>query len=109
MTVEEEALLPLYGERTEIERGGATEFFYLEHGKMRRMLAHFRAELPKLLGLPDPSRALLKLLDQQATYKHLVEHHDTREEKFLYPSLDRVTSEDEREELLGRLAAPDRS
>jgi hemerythrin-like domain-containing protein len=105
MADEEERMLPLYAERVEPERGGASEFFFLEHRKMRRLLAHFRSELPKLSGLPDPRRALLKLLDQEATYKHLVEHHDTREEKFLYPSLDRVTTEAERRELLGPSAA----
>jgi hemerythrin-like domain-containing protein len=105
MRVEEEELLPLYGERVEAERGGAARFFYLEHEKMRRLLTHFRTELPKLLGLPDPTRALLKLLDMEATYKHLVAHHDTREEKFLYPALERITSADERRRLLDGLAA----
>jgi hemerythrin-like domain-containing protein len=103
MRDEEELLLPLYAERAEIERGGARDFFLLEHAKMRRHLAHFREQLPVLLELPEPSRALLKLLDQQTTYKHIVEHHDEREEKFLYPALERVTTDGERTDLLRRL------
>ena len=106
MCDEEELLLPLYAERAEIARGGARDFFILEHGKMRRHLAHFREQLPKLLTLPEPSRALLKLLDQETTYKHIVEHHDEREEKFLYPALERFTTEAERADLLRRLFRP---
>jgi len=105
MRAEEELLLPLYVERAEAPRGGAPQFFHLEHAKMRRLLAHFRAELPRLIELPNPRRALLKLLDLEATYKHLSEHHVTREEKFLFPALDRVTSPAERAGLLARLAA----
>jgi hemerythrin superfamily protein len=104
MRDEEGVLLPLYRERDpEPARGGRADFFLLEHAKMRRHLAHFREQLPRLAGLPEPSRALLKLLDQETTYKHLVEHHDTREERHLYPTLERVTSDAERAELLGRV------
>ena len=101
MLDEEEVLLPLYSERNpEPERGGRADFFLLEHAKMRRHLAHFREQLPRLARLPEPSRAILKLLDQETTYKHLVEHHDQREERYLYPTLERVTTEAERDELL---------
>ena len=103
MRDEEEVLLPLYAERATPERGGRADFFLLEHAKMRRHLTHFREQLPRLAELPEPSRALLKLLDQETTYKHLVEHHDLREERHLYPALERVTTEAEREELLGRV------
>jgi hemerythrin-like domain-containing protein len=103
MRHEEELLLPLYAERVTPGRGGGADFFLLEHAKMRRHLAHFREQLPQLAELPEPSRALLKLLDQETTYKHLVEHHDLREERHLYPALDGVTTEAEREDLLGRV------
>ena len=106
MREEEELLIPLYGERAMPERGGAANFFLLEHEKMRRHLAHFREQLPKLAHMPEPTRALIKLLDQEATYKHIVEHHDVREERFLYPTLERVTNDEEKAELLGRLHAP---
>jgi hemerythrin-like domain-containing protein len=103
MRDEEEVLIPLYAERANPARGGAADFFLLEHEKMRRHLTHFREQLPRLVELPEPSRALLKLLDQETTYKHIVEHHDEREERHLYPALERVTTVAEREELLGRV------
>ncbi len=103
MRQEEELLIPLYGRRAEAPRGAAADFFLLEHEKMRRHLAHFREQLPKLAGLTEPARALIKLLDQETTYKHIVEHHDERERRHLYPALELVTTEAEREELLGRV------
>ena len=103
MRDEEELLLPLYSERATPGRGGRADFFLLEHEKMRRHLAHFREQLPRLYELPEPSRALIKLLDQETTYKHIVEHHDEREERHLYPALEQVTSDAEREDILARL------
>lgn len=103
MRDEEELLLPLYGERASPARGGRADFFLLEHDKMRRLLTHFREQLPRLYEMPEPSRALIKLLDQETTYKHLVEHHDEREERYLYPALEQVLTEVEGEEILSRL------
>ena len=103
MRDEEELLLPLYAGRATPERGGRPDFFLLEHDKMRRLLAHFREQLPRLYELPEPSRALLKLLDQETTYKRIVEHHDEREERHLYPALEQFTTEAERDDILSRL------
>jgi len=103
MRDEEELLLPLYAGRATPGRGGRPDFFLLEHDKMRRLLAHIREQLPRLYELPEPSRALLKLLDQETTYKHLVGHHDERKERHLYPALEQVTTQVERDDILSRL------
>ncbi len=104
---EEELLLPVYEpiyQRNAAQlRGGAPEIFYGEHRKLREFVAHFKAQVPRIRDLPDPVRALIKLLDTEATFKHLVEHHHTREEKILYTELDRATSPEERDKLLARL------
>ena len=42
------------------------------------------------------------MFDEQALFKHLMQHHDRREENILYPTLDKVTSEEERLELLSK-------
>ena len=105
MRDEEELLLPLYRERATPERGGRADFFLLEHDKMRRHLAHFRGQMPRLYELPEPSRALIKLLDQETTYKHLVEHHDGAERAALFPTLDRLLSADEQRRLIEPCAA----
>jgi hypothetical protein len=45
-------------------------------------------------------------MDRQAMYKHLVEHHDRREQNVLYPQLDRITSPEERAVLLEACPGP---
>ncbi|HEX8116092.1 MAG TPA: hypothetical protein VF521_02355 [Pyrinomonadaceae bacterium] len=44
---------------------------------------HFREQLPTLYEMPEPSRAVIKLLDRETAYKHIVGHHDGREERHL--------------------------
>jgi len=51
------------------------------------------------------TEGILRLLDRQATFKNLMEHHDQRETNILYPALDRVTPETERREILSRCGA----
>jgi hypothetical protein len=38
----------------------------------------------------------------ESMFKHLVEHHDLREQNIQYPALDRVTTIAERQDLLAR-------
>lgn len=50
----------------------------------------------------DLKRQTLKLFDEEAMFNLLVEHHDSREQNILYLTLDRVTSEMEKQDLLAR-------
>lgn len=100
MTDEEETLIPIYAERATPERGGAVELFLGEHRKMLELLADFKRQLAALPSATDVEGDVIALFDDEAVFKHLVEHHDAREGKFLYPALDRVTSEAEKAFLL---------
>jgi len=103
---EEELLFPIYL-RSPPVRGGAVELFVSEHRKMLRFLAQFRDELDAFRQpVPNLARRILGLLDMEASFKHLVEHHDLREANILYPTLDRVTSEEECRELLDAISGP---
>jgi hemerythrin-like domain-containing protein len=100
MQVEERLLLPVY-ERAGVIPGGQAVFFTGEHKRMREFISRFF----KVLERPAPDvqtrrRQIIVLLDQEAMFKSLVEHHDQREKSILYPALDRVTSEAERLDLL---------
>ncbi|HEU4388424.1 MAG TPA: hemerythrin domain-containing protein, partial [Blastocatellia bacterium] len=104
--VEEEILLPVY-QRAGTIPGGQPVFFSGEHKKMREFLSRFF----KVLERPAPDvatrrRQIIALLDQQAMFKNLVEHHDQRERNILYPALDRVTTEAERLDLLAASSDP---
>jgi hemerythrin-like domain-containing protein len=99
---EEILLLPVY-ERAGAIPGGPPVLFTGEHKRMQELLAGFKQALSLLEQNPDSrKRATLWLLDRQATFKNLMEHHDLRETNILYPTLDRVTSEAERREILAR-------
>ncbi len=102
---EEELLLPIY-QRAGVIPGGPPVLFTGEHKRMRELLAGFGQALSSLEQNPaSRKRGILWLLDRQATFKNLMEHHDLRETNILYPALDRVTSEAERREVLARCGA----
>jgi len=102
MRPEEDLLLPVYARAGAIP-GGPIELFLGEHRKMREFLERFRTALAELEAHPtDRRRRIIRLFDEQTMFKHLVEHHDLREQNILYPTLDRITTEAERRELLRR-------
>ena len=105
MRVEEDLLMPVY-ERAGKIAGGPPEFFIGEHRRMLEFLARFAATLDELKGESgDPARRVIRLFDEEATFKSLCEHHDMRERNIFFPALDRVTDEDERRVLIGRCLA----
>ena len=86
--------------------GGPPEFFIGEHRRMLEFLARFAATLGELKEeIGDPARRVIRLLDEEAAFKSLCEHHDMREGAIFFPALDRVTDEEERRELIGRCFA----
>jgi len=73
---------------------------------MLEFLERFGATLKALKGKGgDPARRVIRLLDEEATFKSLCEHHDMRERNIFFPALDRVADEAERRELIGRCFA----
>ncbi len=81
---EEQHVLPIY----ERLGGDATDaplrLFLGEHQKMRDFVTDFARRVAALQAQPD-DRALLELLDREATFKNLAMHHDLRERNMLYP------------------------
>jgi hemerythrin-like domain-containing protein len=100
---EEDVMIPLYRERAEAPVGGAPEIFLGEHDKLRQYLILFKEEIEKLAVADDLERGVLFLIDSQHLFKRLLVHHDSRERKMLYPLLDKVTSETEREAIFASL------
>lgn len=105
MRDEEDLMIPLYRERVQAPVGGSAEIFLGEHEKLRQFLALFKEQLTKLAAAEDLERGALFLIDSQHLFKRLLVHHDTRERKMLYPLLDEVTTEQERETLFRKLGA----
>lgn len=99
MLDEEKFLLPLYAERALIEIGGAVKFFLDDHDKMREWLKIFVDATQELKVSHEPEKLLIQLLDRESFYKKLCTHHDIREGKYLFPALDKITTDDERASL----------
>lgn len=98
--VEEVLLMPIY-RRAGAIAGGPPEFFIGEHERMMRFLDRFEIALEELrFERTAVIRKTIDLLDQEAAYKSLVEHHESRERNLFFPALDRVTSDEERAELV---------
>jgi len=111
MRHEERWLLPLYDarrDRMNAPKGFGSEIFILEHKKMLKLLAGLKARMRGLVaGRTQSPREVIELLDEECTFKHLTQHHNAREHSILYPSLDRLVSQEERAKLLARcLASP---
>jgi hypothetical protein len=99
---EERFILPIYG----LHGGDATDaplrLFLGEHQNLRRFLTEFAERLHAWANLPN-DRALLELLDRQATFKNLLLHHDLRERNMLYPHLSRCLPAAEQLHLLAQI------
>jgi len=96
---EEDLMIPLYRQRAAAPIGAAAEIFLGEHEKLRRFLELFKEEIVRIRQSEDIERGALFLIDSQHLFKRLLVHHDTREKKMLYPLLDEVTTESERQSL----------
>lgn len=102
MRAEEGLLLPVYARAGRIQ-GGPVEFYTGEHKKMLEFLRQFTVKLEQLKTTPaNLKREIIWLFDLQAQFKQLMQHHDMREQNILYPTLDKVTGEEERRDLLNR-------
>ena len=104
---EDNLLIPIYDARTSDVPGGAVELFTGEHEKIKHFLAEFHDllnGLPALRELPL-KHGIIKLFDRETIYKGLLEHHHAREQNILFPWLDKVTSIEEKQTLLGQCAS----
>lgn len=104
MRDEEELLLPIY-RRGEHPPNAAPDLYVHEHRVMLRRLDVIEA---RLAAVPAPEHdgfhgALLAVLDEECRYKAFVEHHEGREERWLFPGLDSLASAAEKADLVPRL------
>ncbi|MCZ7646156.1 MAG: hemerythrin domain-containing protein [Planctomycetota bacterium] len=104
MRHEEQLLLPLYesrcGRMAKI-KGFKTNVFVLEHSKIMEWLSRIQTGTRGLrIGRAATPRAVISILDLECTFKHLIQHHNQREHNILYPALNRLTTKEERADLL---------
>lgn len=102
--LEEEWLMPVYEERSEIRPGGDVANFVGEHSKILMFLERLKEKLAKTKVAREVTVELISLLDDESRFKELIRHHDEREERFLFPELDRVTNDKEKNLILLKMS-----
>lgn len=107
MRVEDEVLMPLYMGLEHQPEGGAPLFFEKEHAKLERLLKGLFAGLEGLERI-DKESALtredaLLVIEHGFTFKHLFEHHTSREDKAFYPAINASLSPAERQQAWQRM------
>lgn len=91
---EEDLLFPLWEEKTGMSEGGPTFVMRAEHRQIGQQLEAIHGKVAE--QNPDSDREEQALLD-------LLGSHNMKEERVLYPSIDQVTSAEEREAVFGNM------
>jgi hemerythrin-like domain-containing protein len=94
MRQEEELLLPIYARSNPSPRWPSV-LFSGQHQRMRELLSSVAERVAALDGAALRSRDIIAVIEQERTYKHLVEHHDGAEREGFFPALERALREDE--------------
>jgi hypothetical protein len=102
MRHEEELILPIFERAGPVPRWPAV-LYTGQHKKMLELLASCRTGLAELASRDrELRRGAIALVTFEATFKHLVEHHDGAEREGLYPVADRSAPLDEQSRVLER-------
>ena len=94
---EEDILFPVFERKTGIKDGGPTSVMRMEHIQIKNHLQEIKKKIhaKKIQNLFKEEVALFKLL----------ESHNQKEENILYPGIDNLTSEREKELLIKQMSA----
>jgi hypothetical protein len=105
LKIMEEELLPLYKSvLNEFPKGGKPLYFIREKKLILKDLNRFIRLQGQTLLSPDSVKIdLVKLFEEYAWLKDLLDHHDAREKVFLFPVLDRNLDEKNKTILLDEL------
>lgn len=87
MRIEDDQLLPVYALMPDPPVGGGADLFRAEHERIRKLLDEF-SRLFERLTARLTSRDLVAVIERQRLLKHVLEHHNLREQTHLYPTLD---------------------
>ena len=93
---EENILFPIFERKTDIKSGGPTSVMRMEHIQIKNHLQEIKRKLhtKKIQDSCKEEVALFKVL----------ESHNQKEENILYPGIDNLTSEQEKEQLIKQMS-----
>jgi regulator of cell morphogenesis and NO signaling len=92
---EEEILFPTFEEKTGMHDTGPTAVMRMEHGHIKNFLEEIGEKVlaGELQGIDKAETGLLEVLGP----------HNEKEENILYPAIDNLTSEQEKEAMIARM------
>jgi len=93
---EEDILFPVFERKTGIKDGGPTSAMRTEHIQIKNHLQEIKRKL-HAKKIQDPCK------EEVALFKTL-ESHNQKEENILYPGIDNLTSEQEKEQLIKQMS-----
>ncbi len=94
---EEDILFPVFERKTGIKDGGPTSVMRIEHIEIKKYLQEIKRKL-HVKKIQDPCK------EEVALFK-VLESHNQKEENILYPEIDNLTSEQEKEQMIKQMSA----
>jgi len=94
---EEDILFPVFERKTGIKDGGPTSVMRIEHIEIKKYLQEIKRKL-HVKKIQDPCK------EEVALFK-VLESHNQKEENILYPGIDKLTSEQEKEQMIKQMSA----
>ena len=93
---EEDVLFPVFERKTGIKDGGPTSVMRMEHIQIKDHLQKIQRKL-RAKKIQDPC-------GEEVALFNLLESHNQKEENILYPSIDKLTSEQEKEQIIKQMS-----
>jgi iron-sulfur cluster repair protein YtfE (RIC family) len=93
---EEDILFPIFESKTGIKDGGPTSVMKMEHIQIKNHLQEIKRKL-HAKNIQDPCK------EEVALFK-VLESHNQKEENILYPEIDNLTSEHEKELMIKQMS-----
>ena len=93
---EEDILFPVFERKTGIKDGGPTSVMRMEHIQIKNHLQEIKRKLHAKI-IQDPCK------EEVALFK-VLELHNQKEENILYPSIDKLTSEQEKKQMIKQMS-----
>ena len=94
---EEDILFPVFERKTGIEDGGPTSVMRMEHIQIKKHLQEIKRKLHTKINQ--------KHCKEEVALFKVLESHNQKEEDILYPGIDNLTSEQEKELLIKQMSA----
>ncbi len=93
---EEDILFPVFERKTGIKDGGPTSVMKMEHIQIKNHLQEIKKKL-HAKKIQDPCKEEVDLFK-------MLESHNQKEENILYPGIDNLTSEQEKEQMIKEMS-----